>query len=102
MKTKDLALYMQMLANDIDSIKHIVRGIQWRQDAILKHLNIQVQPDILEEIVNPSRGFINEIVQKARGEFAGMEGKMSRRTRPKRSQRRRRVIPKRDFRRRNK
>jgi hypothetical protein len=99
-KAKDLALYMQMLANDVDSIKHIVRGIQWRQDAVLKHLNIQIQPDVLEEIVNPSHTFINEIVRKVRGEFAG--DKSVPRRKPKRSQKRRRVIPKRDFRRKKK
>jgi hypothetical protein len=91
----------RMIGNELDSVKHIIRGIQWRTDAIIKHLNVNVQPDALEPIVNPPPTFINKIITEARGDFVGAQSKMPRR-KPKRSQRRRRVIPKRDFRRKKK
>jgi hypothetical protein len=72
-RTQALENLTRMIGNELDSIKHIVRGIQWRQDAILKHLNVQVQPDALEPIVNPPPTFINEIIREARGEFVGAD-----------------------------
>ena len=101
-RTQLLENLARMIGNELDSVKHIVRGIQWRTDAIIRHFNVSVQPDVLEPIVNPPPTFINKIITEARGEFVGMEDKMPRRTRPKRSQRRRRTIPKRDFRRKKK
>lgn len=58
------------VAQDIDSIKHLLRGIQWRQDAIIAFFKIPTQPDVLELTLNPSSAFINDIVTKAR--FAGL------------------------------
>jgi hypothetical protein len=74
-RTQAVMNLVHMTGNELDSIKHIVRGIQWRVDAIVRQLNVNVQPDVLEEIVNPSHAFINEIVSKARGEFAGTPAK---------------------------
>ena len=51
---------------DIDSIKHVVRGIQWRVDAIVNHFRISVQPDALEPILNPSPASINAAIMSAR------------------------------------
>ena len=100
-RTQMLENLARMTGNELDSIKHIVRGIQWRVDAIVRHLNINVQPDVLEPLVSPSPAFLNNIVSETRAEFVGAPGKMPRR-KPKRSQRRRRTIPKRDFRRKHK
>ena len=70
MKVKERDNYMRMMGNDIDSLKHHCRRMRWAIDAIIAHLHIVVQPDALEEALNPTPAFINQIVSEARGEFA--------------------------------
>lgn len=77
-----------MTGNELDSIKHIIRGIQWRVDAIIRHLGVNVQPDVLEPIVSPSPAFLNNIVSEARGEFVGYETGFA--TKPQRKRRKKR------------
>ena len=68
-RTQAVMNLVHQTGNELDSIKHIVRGIQWRVDAIVRHLNVNVQPDVLEPIVSPSPAFLNNIVSEARGQF---------------------------------
>jgi hypothetical protein len=74
------------VAQDIDSIKYMVRAIQWRVDAVVNHLKVPVQPDALEEIVNPSASFINKVVMEAR--FAGAAAPKVKRAAKKKTKRR--------------
>lgn len=62
------------VGQDIDSVKHVLRGVQWRLDAIIGHLNVKVQPDVIEPIVNPDKRFINSIITDAR--FVGLAEKI--------------------------
>lgn len=97
---KDVRQLMEALAGqyasvgqDIDSIKHLLRGVQWRLDAVVSHLAVKVQPDVMEPIVNPDRNFINKIITEAR--FAGLaEAPKMLRRKPRKSQKRRRYIRK--------
>jgi hypothetical protein len=66
--------YRAGIGQDLDSIKHIVRGIQWKLDALVEHFKVPVQPDALQPIVNPLPSFISDIVHQARGAFAEKPG----------------------------
>ena len=83
-RTQAVTNLVHMTGNELDSIKHIVRGIQWRVDAIVRHLGVNVQPDVLEPIVSPSSVFLNNIVSEARGEFVGVGKVPERKHRKKR------------------
>lgn len=54
------------LDQDINSIRHSLRAVQRRQDALLVHFGISLASDFIEETVNPSGDFINRIIQEAR------------------------------------
>jgi|HubBroStandDraft_2_1064218.scaffolds.fasta_scaffold00003_83 hypothetical protein len=62
--------YRAGIGQDLDSIKHVVRGIQWKLDALVEHFKVSVSPDALQPIVNPLPSFISDIIHEARGGFA--------------------------------
>ena len=66
MKRNMIENYLRMIGNEMDSVKHQVRGIKRGLDALLVHLKIGLQPDSLEEYLNPSSAAIDEIVAGAR------------------------------------
>jgi hypothetical protein len=70
MKPRERDHYLQMIGNDLDSVKHHCRQMRWAIDAIIAHLHIVVAPNALEETLNPSPAFLSRIVGEARGEFA--------------------------------
>jgi len=70
MKAKDRDNYLRMMGNDLDSVKHHCRRLHWMLNAIVAHFQIVVQPDMLDDVLNPTPTFINKIVGEARGEFA--------------------------------
>ena len=74
------------VGQDIDSIKHTLRALRWRVDAIVNNFKIPVQPDSLEDILNPSRETLHKVIREAR--FASAEPKPKRKATKKRAKRR--------------
>lgn len=58
------------ISNDIDSIKHQVRHLHFKLDAVFKFLNISAVSDELTDAINPSKTFIDEVLQDVRAKRA--------------------------------
>lgn len=69
------------LAQDVDSIKHLLRGAQARLDALIAHFHINVQSNPLESLLNPTDSRVSDIVTKAR--FADVSGRPAKKRRRK-------------------
>jgi hypothetical protein len=53
-------------AQDIDMIKHNMRRIHWMLSSIVAFFKITVEPDILDDAINPSDQYIHSIIREAR------------------------------------
>ena len=53
-------------AQDIDTIKHYLRGLDWKLAAVIAFFKINVPEDLLGEMLHPTESVLNKIISDAR------------------------------------